>query len=70
MGVMRRRMIAALAVAVRGRLVSRAAILACERKTGRKDVRLLVTIATPWGGHAAAAGAAGARVELPPSSRT
>jgi pimeloyl-ACP methyl ester carboxylesterase len=49
-----------------GGLVSRAAILEYERETEREDVRLLVTISTPWGGQAEAAGAAGARVELPP----
>jgi len=50
-----------------GGLVSRAAILDYARETERDDVRLFVTISTPWGGQASAAGAAGARVELPPS---
>ncbi len=50
-----------------GGLVSRRAILDYARETGREDVRLFVTISTPWGGQASAAGAAGARVELPPS---
>lgn len=50
-----------------GGLVSRAAILEYERETEREDVRLFVTISTPWGGQASAAGAAGSRVELPPS---
>jgi hypothetical protein len=50
-----------------GGLVARAAVLDYARETQRDDVRLLVTLATPWGGQASAAGAAGARVELPPS---
>jgi pimeloyl-ACP methyl ester carboxylesterase len=50
-----------------GGLVSRAAILDYERETGREDVRLFVTISTPWGGQESAAGAASARVEMPPS---
>jgi pimeloyl-ACP methyl ester carboxylesterase len=50
-----------------GGLVSRAAILDYERETEREDVRLFLTIATPWGGQARAARAAGARVEMPRS---
>jgi pimeloyl-ACP methyl ester carboxylesterase len=49
-----------------GGLVSRAAILEYEREAGRKDVRLFITISTPWGGQASAEGAANARIELPP----
>lgn len=49
-----------------GGLVSRAAILEYEREAGREDVRLFVTISTPWGGQTSAEGAANARIELPP----
>ncbi len=50
-----------------GGLVSRAVILEYEREAKREDVRLLITISTPWGGQASAAGVANARVEMPPS---
>jgi pimeloyl-ACP methyl ester carboxylesterase len=48
-----------------GGLVSRGAILKYEEDTGRDDVRLFVSISTPWGGDLKAKGAADAPIELP-----
>jgi pimeloyl-ACP methyl ester carboxylesterase len=52
-----------------GGLVSRGAILAYAEEMGRDDVRLFVTLATPWGGSVSAEKAADARIALPPSFR-
>jgi pimeloyl-ACP methyl ester carboxylesterase len=49
-----------------GGLVARGAIFDYWDETHRDDVRLLVSLATPWGGMARAEGAARAPVELPP----
>ena len=48
-----------------GGLVSRGAILRYAEQMGRDDVRLLVTLATPWGGTVSAEKAAGAPIVLP-----
>jgi pimeloyl-ACP methyl ester carboxylesterase len=50
-----------------GGLVSRGAILKHWQETRRDSVRLLVTLATPWGGDVRAERAEGAPIELPPS---
>jgi pimeloyl-ACP methyl ester carboxylesterase len=50
-----------------GGLVARGAILEYARETDRDDVRLLVTLSTPWGGSESAARSANSRVELPPA---
>jgi pimeloyl-ACP methyl ester carboxylesterase len=50
-----------------GGLVSRGAILEYTEEKGRDDVRLFVTLATPWGGAVGAGGAADAPIVLPPS---
>jgi pimeloyl-ACP methyl ester carboxylesterase len=49
-----------------GGLVARGAVFEYWDETHRDDVRLLVTLATPWGGMPKAEGAARAPVELPP----
>jgi len=50
-----------------GGLVSRGAILKYAAESGRQDdVRLFVTISTPWGGQPQAESASGAPIELPP----
>ena len=50
-----------------GGLVSRGAILRYADQMGRDDVRLFITLATPWGGAVSAEKAADARIVLPPS---
>jgi pimeloyl-ACP methyl ester carboxylesterase len=50
-----------------GGLVSRGAILKYRESTGRDDVRLFVTISTPWGGDVKAEKAGDAPIELPES---
>jgi pimeloyl-ACP methyl ester carboxylesterase len=50
-----------------GGLVSRGAILKYASETERNDVRLFVSISTPWGGDVNATRAEGAPVELPAS---
>lgn len=52
-----------------GGLVSRAAILGYWQSTGRDDVRLFVSISTPWGGDVRARRAEEAPIELPESFR-
>jgi pimeloyl-ACP methyl ester carboxylesterase len=52
-----------------GGLVARGAIFRYEQETGRADIRLLLTISTPWGGDIAAEQSGSAPVELPPSLR-
>jgi pimeloyl-ACP methyl ester carboxylesterase len=49
-----------------GGLVSRAMILKWAEESGRDDVRLFVSISTPWGGQPQAERAADAPLELPP----
>lgn len=50
-----------------GGLVSRGAIFKYREETGREDVRLFVTLSTPWGGDVTAEQADSAPVELPPA---
>jgi pimeloyl-ACP methyl ester carboxylesterase len=50
-----------------GGLVSRGAILKYHASTGRDDVRLFVTLSTPWGGDVKAEKAGEAPIELPES---
>jgi pimeloyl-ACP methyl ester carboxylesterase len=50
-----------------GGLVARGAILDYFAETGRDDVRLFVTLSTPWGGEARAEGSTRAPIELPPA---
>jgi pimeloyl-ACP methyl ester carboxylesterase len=50
-----------------GGLVSRGAILKYAHESGRDDVRLFVSISTPWGGQPQAARATDAPIELPHS---
>jgi pimeloyl-ACP methyl ester carboxylesterase len=50
-----------------GGLVSRGAILKYEEETHRDDVRLFISISTPWGGDVKAKSASDAPIELPPS---
>ena len=50
-----------------GGLVSRGAILKYYEETQRSDVRLFVSISTPWGGDESAKSAKAAPIELPPS---
>lgn len=50
-----------------GGLVARGAILDYAEETERDDVRLFVTISTPWGGAEGAERASRAPIELPPS---
>ncbi len=50
-----------------GGLVARGAILKYQEETHRKDIRLLVTISTPWNGNESAGNATEARIDLPPS---
>jgi pimeloyl-ACP methyl ester carboxylesterase len=50
-----------------GGLVSRGAILKYQESTGRDDVRLFITISTPWGGDVKAEKAGEAPFELPES---
>jgi pimeloyl-ACP methyl ester carboxylesterase len=50
-----------------GGLVSRGAILRYSENTGRDDVGILITLATPWGGDVSAAGTADAPIMLPDS---
>jgi hypothetical protein len=47
--------------------VARGAILDYAEETRRDDVRLFVTISTPWGGAEGAGRASRAPIELPPS---
>jgi pimeloyl-ACP methyl ester carboxylesterase len=48
-----------------GGLISRGAILKYYERTQRSDIRLLISIATPWGGDANAARVGDSPVELP-----
>jgi len=48
-----------------GGLVSLGAILKYQEETNRRDIRLFVSISTPWGGDAKAKNADEARIELP-----
>jgi pimeloyl-ACP methyl ester carboxylesterase len=48
-----------------GGLVARGAISRYYERTGRSDIRLLISISTPWGGDVNAARASEAPVELP-----
>lgn len=48
-----------------GGLVARGAILEYVEGTGRDDVRLLITVSTPWGGAASAEESGESPVELP-----
>jgi pimeloyl-ACP methyl ester carboxylesterase len=50
-----------------GGLVSRGAILKYQEETGRDDVRLFVSISTPWGGDVNAKNAEDAPIQLPDS---
>ena len=50
-----------------GGLVARGAILKYQEETHRHDIRLLVSISTPWGGDEKASNSDDARIELPPS---
>lgn len=50
-----------------GGLVARGAILEYAEGTGRDDVRLFVSISTPWGGAEGAEKSTRAPIELPPS---
>ena len=50
-----------------GGLVARGAILKYQEETQQHDIRLLVSISTPWGGDADAGKAEEAKIELPPS---
>ena len=50
-----------------GGLVSRGAILKYQKETQRRDIRLLVSISTPWGGDVNAEGASDTPIVLPPS---
>jgi pimeloyl-ACP methyl ester carboxylesterase len=50
-----------------GGLVSRSAILKYQKETHRRDIRLLVSISTPWDGDIKARRASNASIELPPS---
>ena len=50
-----------------GGLVSRGAILKYRESTRRDDIRLLLSISTPWGGDVDAAGVKDAPIELPES---
>lgn len=50
-----------------GGLVSRGALLELWRETGRDDVRLFVTISTPWGGSESAESVKSSPIALPPS---
>ena len=50
-----------------GGLVSRGAILKLWQETGRDDVRLFVTLSTPWSGVESAESALSSPVALPPS---
>jgi hypothetical protein len=50
-----------------GGLVSRGAILKYQQEAERDDVRLFVSISTPWGGDVNAKNTEGAPIELPPS---
>jgi pimeloyl-ACP methyl ester carboxylesterase len=50
-----------------GGLVSLGAILKYQEETHREDIRLLVSISTPWNGDPKAGNAAESRIELPPS---
>lgn len=50
-----------------GGLVARGAILKYQHETHQRDIRLFVSISTPWGGDANAGKAEEARIELPPS---
>ncbi len=50
-----------------GGLVARGAILDYFEETHRDDVRLFVTLSTPWGGAERAEGSARTPIELPPS---
>lgn len=52
-----------------GGLVSRGAILKYADEMERHDVRLFITLATPWGGHVSAERAADAPIALPLSFR-
>jgi hypothetical protein len=50
-----------------GGLVARGAILGYFEETHRDDVRLFVTLSTPWGGEPRAEGSDRAPIELPPA---
>jgi pimeloyl-ACP methyl ester carboxylesterase len=50
-----------------GGLVARGALLEYARESGRQDVRLLVTLSTPWGGAESAERSEGVGIELPPA---
>lgn len=50
-----------------GGLVSRGAILKYASETQRDDIRLFISVSTPWGGDESAAGAEGAPIDLPES---
>ncbi len=50
-----------------GGLVSRGAILKYKDDTRRDDIRLFISISTPWGGDVSAKGTETARIELPAS---
>jgi hypothetical protein len=50
-----------------GGLVSRGAILKYQEETDQDDIRLFVTISTPWGGDVKARETGGAPIALPPS---
>lgn len=50
-----------------GGLVSRGAAFKYARETGRRDIRLLVSVSTPWGGDVTAERAVDAPIELPAS---
>lgn len=52
-----------------GGLVARGAILKYYERTKRSNIRLLISISTPWGGDVAAARSESAPVELPLSFR-
>jgi len=52
-----------------GGLVARGAILKYHERTKRDDIRLLISISTPWGGATSAARAEGSPIELPLSFR-
>jgi len=50
-----------------GGLVARGAILKYEDDTKRDDIRLFISISTPWGGDTTAKGTETARIAVPPS---
>jgi len=52
-----------------GGLVARGAILRYYEQTGRDDVRILISVSTPWGGDVKATRTDSAPVELPLSFR-